>query len=80
MFTGGVPPPLQLDLVDAAQSSGSATLNAQLEKCRQARSADTTAAAFRDALLAGGNASRGRDTFAGNPAAGCPRCHIARRT
>jgi quinoprotein glucose dehydrogenase len=73
--SGDVPPAVQLDLVDAAQSNGSAALAAQLESYRQAQPAGTLAAAFRDALLAGGSASRGRQTFGENPAAGCPRCH-----
>lgn len=72
---GEVPAAVQLDLVDAAQSNGSAALKARLESYRQAKSAETLAGAFRDALLAGGSASRGRETFGENPAAGCPRCH-----
>jgi quinoprotein glucose dehydrogenase len=73
--TGDVPLAVQLDLVDAARSNGSATLKARLDSYRQARSAPTLAAAFRDAMIAGGNARRGGETFFGNPAAGCPRCH-----
>ena len=72
---GDLPPALRIDVVDAAQSSGSPALNARLESYRMARSADSIGAAFRDALLTGGNARRGGETFGGNPAAGCPRCH-----
>jgi putative heme-binding domain-containing protein len=70
-----VPLAVQLDLVDAARSNGSAALKGRLESYRQARSAPTLAAAFRDAMITGGNARRGGETFFGNPAAGCPRCH-----
>ncbi|MEN3339733.1 MAG: hypothetical protein V7647_3409, partial [Acidobacteriota bacterium] len=72
---GELPPALRIDVVDAAQSSGSAALAARLESYRVARSAPSLAAAFRDALLTGGNARRGAETFEQNPAAGCPRCH-----
>ena len=73
--TGDVPIGVQLDLVDAARLNGSARLKARLESYRQARSAPTLAAAFRDAMITGGTARRGGETFFGNPAAGCPRCH-----
>ena len=73
--TPEVPLAVQLDIVDAAQSSGSAVLKARLESYRQARSAETIALAFRDALVAGGDARRGREIFSENPAAACARCH-----
>jgi putative heme-binding domain-containing protein len=72
---GEVPPGIQLDLVDAAQANGAPSLKAKLDAHRLAKSAPTLAAAFRDAMLSGGSAPRGRLTFAQNPAAGCPRCH-----
>lgn len=73
--TGDVPVALQLDVVDAAQADGSPALKARLEAYRTVRSADSLPATFRDALLTGGNALRGREVFTENPAAGCPRCH-----
>jgi putative membrane-bound dehydrogenase-like protein len=74
--TGEAPAAIQLDIVDAALANGSPALKARLESYRNAQAAGTLAGAFRDALLAGGSAARGRETFAENPAAGCPRCHI----
>lgn len=73
--TGEVPVAVQLDIVDAAQSSGSAALKARLDAYRQARSAETLALAFRDTLVAGGDAKQGRRIFSENPAAACTRCH-----
>ncbi len=75
LAAGTVPPALQLDVVDAAQANGSAALRARLDSLQRARSADTLAGAFREALLAGGNAVRGREVFAEHPAAACTRCH-----
>jgi quinoprotein glucose dehydrogenase len=70
-----LPVALRIDVVDAAQSNGSAVLQRRLESYRAARSAGTIGAALHEALLAGGNATRGAQIFAENPAAGCPRCH-----
>ena len=49
---------MQLDLVDAMQTSGAASLQAQLEAFQKSSGADSLAAAFKDAILAGGNATR----------------------
>ena len=75
LTAGKVATQLQVDVVDAAQASGVPRLQAQLEKYRTARSADSLASAFRDALLTGGNPRRGREVYVDNAAAGCPRCH-----
>jgi quinoprotein glucose dehydrogenase len=72
---GDLPLPLRIDVVDAAQSNGSPGLKARLESYRVARSSETLGAAFRDALVAGGNVNRGAELFQQSPAAGCPRCH-----
>ena len=75
---GKLPPPVQLDLVDAMQANGSPALTARLEAYQKAKGADSLTLAFRDALLQGGSAERGRDTFVQNPAAQCTRCHTVR--
>jgi putative heme-binding domain-containing protein len=66
---------IQLDLVDAMQTNGSDALRTQLETYQKSRGADSLAAAFTDALVAGGNVRRGRDVFTDHPAAQCVRCH-----
>jgi len=78
LTAGTVAPPVQLDLVDAMQTSGSAALQARLEAYQKARSADSLVTAFRDALLVGGNPGRGREIFMEHPAAACTRCHTVR--
>jgi quinoprotein glucose dehydrogenase len=78
LVAGKVATAVQLDLVDAMQASGSASLDERLQAYQKARSAESLTMAFRGALLAGGSASRGRETFVENPAAGCTRCHAVR--
>ncbi len=75
LVAGKIPPAVQVDLVDAAQTSGSAPLQAKLDGYAKARGADNAAAAMREALARGGNVERGQQVFTDNPAAGCPRCH-----
>jgi quinoprotein glucose dehydrogenase len=72
---GTLPPAVQLDLVDAMQTNGAAPLQSQLEAYQKSRGADSLAAAFKDAIFAGGNPRRGRDVFTEHPAAQCVRCH-----
>jgi quinoprotein glucose dehydrogenase len=72
---GTLAAPVQLDLVDAMQTSGSASLQSQLEAFQKSRGADSLAMAFKDAILAGGNPRRGRDVALEHPAAQCSRCH-----
>ena len=78
LVAGKVAQAVQLDLVDAMQANGSPALTAKLDAYRTSKSADSLAAAFRDALLQGGNVNRGRETFVENPAAQCTRCHTVR--
>jgi putative membrane-bound dehydrogenase-like protein len=78
LSAGKVAAAVQLDLVDAMQTNGSASLQSRLEAYQKARAADSLVAAFRDALLAGGNAGRGREIFVEHPAAACTRCHTVR--
>jgi putative heme-binding domain-containing protein len=66
---------LQVDVIDAVQSSGDAQLEAQLEAYQKTRKAETLADAFRDGLIRGGDARRGQQVAAENPAAECTRCH-----
>jgi quinoprotein glucose dehydrogenase len=72
---GTLAAPVQLDLVDAMQTSGAASLQSQLEAFQKSRGADSLAVAFKDAILAGGNPRRGRDVALEHPAAQCVRCH-----
>ena len=78
LAAGKLPPPVQLDLVDAMQANGAASLTAKLEAYQKSKSAPTLVVAFRDALLQGGSARRGQEAFVENPAAQCTRCHTVR--
>ena len=75
---GKLPAAVQLDLVNAMQASGSASLQAKLEAYQKSKGADTLVLAFREALVAGGSPQRGRDVFLEHPAAACTRCHTVR--
>lgn len=72
---GRIAPELQIDLVDAVQSDGSPALQARLDAYLQARKAEDVVAAFRPALLVGGDARRGQQVATQHPAAECTRCH-----
>jgi quinoprotein glucose dehydrogenase len=78
LAAGKLPTPVQLDLVDAMQASGSPALSARLESYQKSKGVDSLVLAFRDALLQGGSPDRGRDTFQEQPAAQCTRCHTVR--
>jgi quinoprotein glucose dehydrogenase len=75
LAAGKVPLAVQIDLVDAAQSTGSAPLQAKLDAYAKARGAGSVVTAFREALAQGGDARRGYQVFADHPAAACQRCH-----
>ena len=49
LVAGKIAPAVQIDLVDAAQSSASAPLQAKLDAYAKARGTDSLGAAFRDA-------------------------------
>jgi putative heme-binding domain-containing protein len=57
------------------QASGLPALEGKLEAYKKSKSADTLAAAFRDALLVGGDPRRAQQVFVDHPAAACVRCH-----
>jgi quinoprotein glucose dehydrogenase len=78
LVAGKMAPAVQLDLVDAMQTTGSEALQARLEAYQKSRSADSLVAAFREAILAGGSPRRGRELFVEHPAAACTRCHTVR--
>jgi len=78
LIAGKIAPAVQIDLVDAAQASGSAPLQAKLDGYAKARGADNAVAALREALARGGSVERGQQVYAENAAAGCPRCHAVR--
>ena len=75
---GTLAPELHVDLIDAVQADGSPALVRRVEEFQRARKADTLVMALRDALLKGGDARRGQDVVANNPAAECTRCHSIR--
>ncbi len=60
------------------QTNGSPSLQARLEAYQKARSADTLATAFKEAMVVGGNPRSGREIFVEHPAAACARCHTVR--
>jgi putative membrane-bound dehydrogenase-like protein len=66
---------IQVDLVDAMQSNAAPALEAKLQAYQKSKSADSLAAAFRDALLVGGDPRRAQQVFVEHPAAQCVRCH-----
>ena len=78
LTAGTLPAEVQIDVIDAVQTSGSAALEARLDAYRESRKADSLAGAFRGALLAGGDSRRGREVYAEHPAAQCSRCHALR--
>lgn len=78
LTAGRLAPELHIDLLDAVQADGAPALQQQLEAYQKARKADSLVTAFRDGLVRGGDARRGRQVFAQNPAAECTRCHAIR--
>jgi putative heme-binding domain-containing protein len=78
LVAGKMAPELQVDLLDAVQTDASPALASRLEAVQKSRKADSLAMAFRDALMAGGDARRGQQVVAENPAAECTRCHSIR--
>jgi putative membrane-bound dehydrogenase-like protein len=73
--TGRVPAAVQLDLFEAAQATAAEPLLARLERIGVGRALERVPEAVPAALLAGGNAQRGRQTAQEHPAAQCVRCH-----
>jgi quinoprotein glucose dehydrogenase len=75
LVAGKLPLAVQLDLVDAMQATGSPALQARLDAYQKTKGSPSLVAAFRGALLEGGNSRRGQATFVEHPAAACTRCH-----
>ena len=75
LAAGKLAPELQVDVLDAVHADEYAPLTRRLDELQKARKADSLVMAFRDALLRGGDAMRGRQVIAENPAAECTRCH-----
>ena len=71
-------PALQIDLVDAVQSDGSASLQKRLEAYQRKQQADALIKAFRVGAVAGGDARKGQQVLLQNPLAECTRCHAIR--
>jgi mono/diheme cytochrome c family protein len=75
LATGGVAGALQLDLLQAARTTGAPSLLARLEQLGAGRTLEGVAAALPEALEQGGSAQRGRRLAANDTAAQCTRCH-----
>ncbi|MPZ20285.1 MAG: c-type cytochrome [Luteitalea sp.] len=75
LSAGTMAPELQIDLVEAVQEDDSKALVGRIDAYVTARNADTVVAGFREGLLVGGDARRGRRLFLANAAAECTRCH-----
>jgi quinoprotein glucose dehydrogenase len=71
---GRLATPVQLDLIEAVQASGSAELLARLEQWQAARADQAPIVRFAEALE-GGDAGRGRQIVFQNPSGQCTRCH-----
>ncbi|MBX3441117.1 MAG: HEAT repeat domain-containing protein [Planctomyces sp.] len=71
---GQIDPAIQLELLEAAESSGSDRLRGLLDRILAARGTDPPTAAWTESLE-GGDAERGRSVFFGSAAASCRRCH-----
>lgn len=77
---GSVAPEIQLDVMDAATTGGSAELAERVERFRTTRAGGTPpglmdVAAYQEVLY-GGNARRGARVIYRHPAAQCMRCHM----
>jgi quinoprotein glucose dehydrogenase len=78
LSAGTMAPELQIDLVEAVQADESEALGARVDAYLKSRKADTLVEGFRNALVVGGDARRGRRLFLANAAAECTRCHAIR--
>jgi quinoprotein glucose dehydrogenase len=77
LVAGGVPPEIQLDLVQAAAGRPEPELKKALERYEASKPKADPLAPYREAL-AGGNARRGRSIFTESEAIACLRCHKVR--
>lgn len=71
---GKLPPDIQLELAEAIEATGSASLKSDYESVSGALAPDSLGAAYAGALQ-GGDADAGRRLFFRHPAAQCIRCH-----
>ncbi|HMB93080.1 MAG TPA: HEAT repeat domain-containing protein, partial [Rhodothermales bacterium] len=74
LVAGTLRPEIQLDVMEAVDSSGSAPLTTRLEQYREARPDDDLVAVYREALE-GGDPREGAQIFYRNESAQCVRCH-----
>jgi putative heme-binding domain-containing protein len=72
---GTVAPEVTLDVFEAARANGAPALADRLDAMRVGRTLEHLGAVFPNAFLRGGDARRGFDVAANNPAAQCGRCH-----
>ncbi len=71
---GEVPPSVQLEVIDAAKASATATVQAKLKTYLDSLPKDRTTGAF-PFLAAGGDPAAGKKIFFEHTAAQCVRCH-----
>ncbi len=75
---GTLAPELELDVLEAADASGSETLAVRATDYREARPEGDALAGYREALH-GGDSRRGARIVYDHEAAQCIRCHVVRR-
>lgn len=74
MSEGKLPPDVHLELAEAIDSTGSASLKDRYNEITARLAPDSLAAAY-NGVLTGGNASKGRNIFFRDQTAQCMRCH-----
>ncbi|MCW9706495.1 DUF7133 domain-containing protein [Fodinibius salsisoli] len=74
LLDGSLPKEIQLELVQAADSSNAPKLQDLLAQYQEAKPEDDAVAQYQEALW-GGNAQEGAEIFYNNNAAQCIRCH-----
>ncbi len=75
LATKSVAPGVQLDLLEAMQTTKADPLLQRLDQLKVGRDLANLGSVFPDALTTGGSAVRGRRLAAQHPAAQCGRCH-----
>ncbi|MDZ7694090.1 MAG: HEAT repeat domain-containing protein [Balneolaceae bacterium] len=74
LINGDIPSEIQLELIQAAKSSSSPSLQALVDQYESSKQKGDMAARFKETLR-GGNAQEGAQIFYQNNAAQCIRCH-----
>jgi putative membrane-bound dehydrogenase-like protein len=75
LIAGSFPRALELELLDAVESSEAEALTARLERYRSTLSPADSVAGYHRAVLYGGDARRGETLYQQHPGGQCTRCH-----